>query len=191
MVCLQSTYLQSKRIPSWELTYPPFKGTFEDDVPFCKVRYVSSLEDNSPSPHFAWLKSKKHLCICRSAYMEAHPMSKWLHCNSPVERKKKPLVASQHRQTNKKTQKTHILPAIPWEEPNVFFLICPNKNSFQSWIPGKIAGAPWKKGAPPKDSRPYTPQVPLLKGSFSERVFKQRGLGPSQGYHQPIKTWIW
>ena len=31
----------------------PFKGTFEDDVPSPKVGYVSSLEDNSPSPHFA------------------------------------------------------------------------------------------------------------------------------------------
>ena len=31
-------------LPSWKLTYPPQKGTFEDDVPFPKVEYVSSLQ---------------------------------------------------------------------------------------------------------------------------------------------------
>jgi len=31
-------------VPSRELTYPPKKGTFEDDVPFPQVGYVSSLE---------------------------------------------------------------------------------------------------------------------------------------------------
>ena len=31
-------------LPSWELTYPFPKGTFEDDFPFTKVGYASSLE---------------------------------------------------------------------------------------------------------------------------------------------------
>jgi len=31
-------------IPSRELTYPPKNGIFEDDFPFPKVGYVSSLE---------------------------------------------------------------------------------------------------------------------------------------------------
>ena len=32
--------------PSWELTYIPPKGTFEDDVPFPKVGWVTFLEGN-------------------------------------------------------------------------------------------------------------------------------------------------
>ena len=34
----------SKRLPSWELTYPPKKLHFEDDFPFPKVGYVNPLE---------------------------------------------------------------------------------------------------------------------------------------------------
>ena len=32
-----------------ELTSPLFKGTFEDDFPFSRVGYVSSLEGKNPS----------------------------------------------------------------------------------------------------------------------------------------------
>ena len=35
-------------VPSWELTNPSLKGTFEDDFPFPQVGYVSSLQDCPP-----------------------------------------------------------------------------------------------------------------------------------------------
>ena len=41
-----------KKVPSRELTYPK-KWDFEDDVPFPKVGYVSSLEGSLPSMHFS------------------------------------------------------------------------------------------------------------------------------------------
>ena len=36
------------KIPSWELTYPPKKCTFENDFPFPQVGYVSSLFTRVP-----------------------------------------------------------------------------------------------------------------------------------------------
>ena len=38
-----SNRLTNSQVSSWELTYPPPKGTFEDDFPFPQVGYVSSL----------------------------------------------------------------------------------------------------------------------------------------------------
>lgn len=40
------TKLRKYEIHSWELRYPLEKEIFEDDFPFSKVRYVSSLEGN-------------------------------------------------------------------------------------------------------------------------------------------------
>ena len=41
--------LFSFEIPFRELTYPPFQGTFEDDVPFPQVGYVSELSSRQAS----------------------------------------------------------------------------------------------------------------------------------------------
>ena len=61
-------------IPSRELTYPIFKGTFEDDFPFPKVGYVNSLE-GIPIPWSIW--EGKVVCFFFSRQNGLGPWIDW------------------------------------------------------------------------------------------------------------------